>query len=246
MSAGIAPAKLGSLTSRMKQWQKMGFPEGTRGVGKGAKAEYGAAQVFQLMLMMKFLRLGITPERAKSIIEDGWNAFCHGIVHALISQANADGERHYFLVQLDALSELTMPDSDHMPVFVDVVTKSEIASAWTELDGDPEGEKERDFYSSFVVKNRLSSAIVMEVDTLIYWVWACLEKMEVSPSVFAEEINGWHTAQRECEHLSQKDEREFYRFSNRSAVEHDVADIDITALSREALSLIPDKYRGDD
>jgi len=244
MSAGIVTEKIGSLTSRMKQWQKMGFPEGTRGVGKGAKAEYGAAQIFQLLLMVRLLRLGATPDRAKRIIETGWDAFRHGIVHTLISQANADGERHYYLIQMDALSDLTTPGADHEHIFVEIVTNEELRTAWREAVPDTSADqRERAEYSSFVVRNRLSGAIIVEVDSLIYWVWACLKPMGIAPSVFAEEFKSWHADLCVGGHLNQPDEERFYSLSNRSAVEHDVAKIDLSAMSQDALVLIPDEYR---
>lgn len=244
MSAGVATEKIGSLTSRMKQWQKMGFPQGTRGVGKGAKAEYGAAQVFQLLLMMRFLKLGVTPDRAKRIIETGWDAFRHGVIHALISQANGDGERHYFVIQLDALSELTTPGADHEHSFIEVVTNLELKSAWEEGGQDEPAEtRERAEYASFVVKNRLSGAIVIEVDSLIYWLWACLKPMGISPSIFAEEFKKWHSDLCVGGHLNQPDEERFYSLVNRSAVEHDVATVDLSAMSRDALVSIADEHR---
>lgn len=244
MSVGIATEKLGSLTSRMKQWQKMGIPSGTRGVGKGAKAEYGAAQMFQLLLMAKLLKLGATPHRAKKIIRSGWDAFRHGIVHTLISQANSDGERHFFLVQMDALSDLTTPGADHEHIFVEIVTSQELSNAWgAAVQEMPTDDRERSEYTSFVVKNRLSGAIVIEIDSLIYWLWACLKPMGIAPSVFAEEFKSWHADLCIGGHLMQPDEERFYSLANRSAIEHNVADIDVSAMSRDALVLIADEHR---
>ncbi len=244
MSVGVVTEKIGSLTSRMKQWQKMGFPEGTRGVGRGAKAEYGAAQIFQLLLMAKLLKLGATPDRAKRIIESGWDAFRHGIVHALIDQANANGERHFFLIQMDALSDLTTPGSDHEHIFVEIVTSKELEHAWDDVA--PEAavdDPERAEYASFVVKNRLSGAIVIEVDSLIYWLWACLKPMGISPSIFAEEFKSWHGELCIGGHLIQPDEERFYSLANRSAIEHNVAGIDVSAMSRDALVSVREKHR---
>lgn len=244
MSAGIAAEKLGSLTSRMKQWQKMGFPEGTRGVGRGAKAEYGAAQIFQLLLMMKLLKLGMTPERAKSIIETGWDAFRYGIIHTLISQSRGDEDRHYFVVQMDALSDLTTPGADHDHVFVEFLINQDFADAWAKIDDDLTGEeREKADYVSFVVKNRLTGALVIEVDSLIYWVWACLKPMGIAPSIFADEFNHWHAELYVGGHRRQTDEERFYSLANRSALEHNVANIDVFAMSRDALATIPDEHR---
>lgn len=244
-SAGIAPEKLGSLTSRLKQWQKMGFPDGTRGVGRGAKAEYGATQIFQLMLMMRLLKLGVTPERAKEIISVGWDQFRHGIFRALLSHGSNDGERHYFFVQLDALSELTTPDADHMHVSVECVSNADIISAWNAPD--TEGLESEDDYAAwhrgFVVKNGMAGAFVIEVDSLIYWVWLCLQKMGISPAIFAPEFEVWHDEVWKGYEGNQRDEDEFLRFKNRSAIEIDLGKLDMAAFANEACSLVLKRHR---
>lgn len=250
MSAGIAHEKLGSLTSRMKQWQKMGFPVGTKGVGKGAKAEYGASQIFQLLLMVRFLKLGVTPERAKEIIFVGWDQFRNGIFRTLLSNGDNDGSRHYFLVQLDALSDLTTPGADHMHVVVDCVSSAEICTAWQGAnltavrnvrDLADEDEIVR-WGRAFIVKNRMSGCFVMEVDSLIYWVWLCLREMGISPSIFAEEFEVWFHEVWKGFEGNQPDEDEFLAYRNRSAAEHDVGKLDLAACAREAMSLVLDKH----
>ena len=243
-SAGVAPEKLGSLTSRLKQWQKMDFPEGARGVGRGAKVEYGATQVFQLMLMMRLLKLGTTPERAKEIIITGWDQFRHGFLEALVSHGNEEGERHYFLIQLDALSELTTPGAKHMHVVVDTVSTARLRTAWDPMGEDqPEDEEwQMSFYYAFLVKNRLTASFVIEVDTLLYWLAMCLREMGISAAVFAPELDSWYDEVWKGYEGEQRDEEQFTSFRNRSAVDHDVGKVDLTQFSNDAFSSILRRY----
>lgn len=243
-SAGVAPETLGRLTSRLKQWQKMDFPEGTRGVGKGSKAEYGAAQVFQLMLMMKLLKLGLTPDRAKEIISTGWDQFRHGILEALVSHGIGDGQRHYFVVQLDALSELTTPGAKHIHAVVDTVSEARIRAAW-----DPVGEERPEdedwqlsFFYNFVIRNRFTGSFVIEVDTLLYWVAMCLREMGVAPTVFAAELNEWYDQVWKGYEGNQRDQEEFARFKNRSALDHDVGKVNLKEFAASAFSEVLARY----
>ena len=224
-SAGVAVEKLGRLTSRMKQWQKMGFPVGTRGVGKGAKAEYGATQIFQLLLMMKFLKLGVTPDRAAEIVVVGWDQFRHGLFRTLLSHGDRDGHRHFFFVQIDALTELTTVGAERMAVIVNCV-ESEIA-AW---------------YQAFVVQNRMGGSFVIEVDSLIYWVWFCLQKMGISPSIFADEFESWFDEVWRGYDGGQRDDEQFLEYRNRSPMEHDIGKLDLAHCAHEAMSLVLEKH----
>lgn len=244
-SAGVKAEKLGSLTSRLKQWQKMGFPDGTRGVGRGAKAEYGATQVFQLLLMMKFLKLGVTPERAKEIISAGWDQFRHGIFRTLLSHGSNDGDRHYFFVQLDALTELTTPDARHMHVSVDCVSNADIVTAWTATDAESlqDEDEKAAWYRGFVVKNRMVGAFVIEVDSLIYWVWLCFREMGISPALFAPEFEVWYDEVWKGYEGDQRDDDQFLAFKNRSAIEIDVGKLDMAAFANEACSLVLNRHR---
>lgn len=222
----------------------MDFPEGARGVGRGAKVEYGATQVFQLMLMMRLLKLGTTPERAKEIIITGWDQFRHGFLEALVSHGNGEGERHYFLIQLDALSELTTPGAKHMHVVVDTVSTARLRTAWDPMGEDqPEDEEwQMSFYYAFLVKNRLTASFVIEVDTLLYWLAMCLREMGISAAVFAPELDSWYDEVWKGYEGEQRDEEQFTSFRNRSAVDHDVGKVDLTQFSNDAFSSILRRY----
>lgn len=248
-SAGVAVEKLGRLTSRMKQWQKMGFPVGTRGVGKGAKAEYGATQIFQLLLMMKFLKLGVTPDRAAEIVVVGWDQFRHGLFRTLLSHGDRDGHRHFFFVQIDALTELTTVGADRMAVIVNCVSDTEIASAWAggsrkinEIADLGDESEIAAWYQAFVVQNRMGGSFVIEADSLIYWVWFCLQKMGISPSIFADEFESWFDEVWRGYDGGQRDDEQFLEYRNRSPMEHDIGKLDLAHCAHEAMSLVLEKH----
>lgn len=197
MVAGVHPDRAETFRSRLKQWQKMGFPEGTR-VGKGVKAEYGATQVLQLVMLVKLLRIGLTPERAQNLIFNAWDRMRAGFCEAIICMANAEDHLHYFLIQLDALSDLSSPEgSDHMHTFVDVFTDHEMRLAWNDADPDwSEEQAQQKEYSTFLLRNRMAVSISIEIDSLLVWVFLGLQQLDVSPEVFGDEFAAWITEMR--------------------------------------------------
>lgn len=241
MVAGVTPEKAQTFQSRLKQWQKMGFPEGTR-VGKGARAEYGALQVFQLAILVKLLRVGLTPERAQKVVTSAWTAFRGGIVEALLCMANGADHLHYYLIQLDALSDLTAPGgSDHLHIFVDVFTDQEMLFAWDEADEDwTDEEKAQHEYSSFLVKNRMADAITIEIDSLIVWVWAALRAMGKGPEVFASELAQWVSECRRENYRQQPAERHFNDDTHNQSVALRDSSLNRVDEARAALSIVAD------
>lgn len=207
MVAGVKPSRAETFRSRLKQWQKMGFPEGTR-VGKGAKAEYGATQILQLVLLVKLLRIGLTPERAQTLIFNAWDRFRAGFCEAVICMANAEDHLHYFLIQLDALSDLSTDEpTDHMHTFVDVFSDIEMRVAWNEADPDlSEEEQQQKEYSTFLLRNRMAVSISVEIDSLLVWIFVGLKQLEISPEIFADEFAAWieEFRQREFANLGDK------------------------------------------
>lgn len=237
--AGIAPEKAGTFQSRLKQWQKMGFPEGTR-VGRGTKAEYGALQIFQLVILVKLLRVGLTPERAQKLVTSAWSAFRGGIVEAVLCMANGEDHLHYYMIQLDALSDLTTPGgSDHLHTFVDVFTDREMLFAWDEPDDDwSEEEKAQHQYSSFLVKNRMAVSISIEIDSLIVWIWSALKAMGKGPAEFAPELAQWVSECRKDDYRQQANEQHFNSdLFNQSIAQREIA-MNRVDEARDALKLV--------
>lgn len=236
---GVRPSKGETFKSRLKQWQKMGFPEGTK-VGRGVKAEYGALQVLQLALLVKLLRIGLTPERAQSVITTAWTRFMAGFVEALICMSNGEDHLHYFMIQLDALSDLTTEGgSDHMHTFVDVFTDTEMLMAWDEPGEDwTEEEKEQQAYSSFLVKNRMAVSITVEIDSLLMWLWAALAALGKEPAIFADEFAEWEKTCREIDFRYQETQKHFDTDAHNQSVASRATGIDRVDAARSALSKV--------
>lgn len=237
--AGIHPSKVETFASRIKQWQKKGFPEGTQ-VGKGARAQYGATQILQLALMAKLLKVGLTPERAQKVIETAWPVFKDGFVETLSCQAKGADHLHYFMVQLDALSDLSDPESDHEHIFVEMLTDDEMAEAWAPSEEiESEDELARYRYYSFLVKNRMALSITIEIDSLLIWVWAALKVRELDGSVFADEIAEWESERRSRGRFEQSDQAAINKdMSRRSVQGSGGTGVDRVVWAKQALSKV--------
>ena len=83
---GVYPDKRPRFQARLKQLQRMGFPEGVN-AGKSARADYRAEQLFKLAFVLELLQIGITPERAISFVRSWWDK----IRRALLLADNSAG-----------------------------------------------------------------------------------------------------------------------------------------------------------
>ena len=239
MVADISVLKSETFRSRLKQWQKMGFPEGTK-VGKGVKAEYGASQVLQLVLLVKLLRIGLTPERAQSLIKFGWKRFKGGFIEALNSMKNGENHLHYFFIQIDALSELTSPgESDHMYTFVDVFADYELLMALDSPDPNwTEQEIKQQSYLSYLVKNRMLMTITVEIDSLFTWIWAALDAVNKSPEIFADEFAEWAAELQKKEDDCQSSQEHFDKDPFKQSIALRTDNMDRQQLALQSLSKV--------
>ena len=246
MVAGVHPERGETFRSRMKQWQKAGFPAGTR-VGTGVKAEYGATQVLQLVMLVKLLRVGLTPDRAQKLILATWPRIKAGFCEAVICMANAEDHLHYFLIQLDALSDLTTEGgSDHMHTFVDVFTDTEMRLAWSDDDPDAtEEEQQQKEFSTFLLRNRMAVSISIEIDSLLVWVFVGLKVMKISPDVFADEFAEWITEFRGADFKAQADQDHFDEDTFNMSVAAHGQGVDRVASARAVLSKLKELEDGD-
>lgn len=83
---GVFPEKRPRFQARLKQFQRLKFPEGAN-AGKTARADYRAEQVFKLAMALELLQVGITPERAINYAQSWWPKIRKGLIHARIRQA---------------------------------------------------------------------------------------------------------------------------------------------------------------
>lgn len=246
----ISPKRADAFEARLKQWQKMGFPEGVN-VGRGVRASYGATQVHQLLFMMKLLQVGLTPERAQKVVLSGWPAFKDAIVETILCRANGEDHLHYCLIQLDALSELKDDPSDHMHVFVDMFTSDEIHEAFISDEDFIEWQSEnaslpdetdpalrQHQYLSFLTKNRLATSIAIEVDSLLVLLWTGLVPIGLTPEVFASEIADWERERRARGRAEQQAEQHFAKPLISESVADRVTNFDVSAAAWSALAMI--------
>jgi hypothetical protein len=70
---GVAHERRSSFRARLQNLQKLGFPPGTN-TGRGRAARYDPGHVYLLGVALELLQLGLTPERAKSVIESDLHA----------------------------------------------------------------------------------------------------------------------------------------------------------------------------
>lgn len=248
---GVAIEKHSAFTARMQAWQKMDFPAGVRGGGKGKKAEYGASQIFQLAIMLKLLRLGLTPDRATKIVTSAWPAFRDGIIETLVCHHNGEPHLHYFLVQLDALSEFSDPDAKHMHIFVDTVAEGTMRAALAEPGRDwPQEDKEAWADVSFYIKTRLATSITIEIDSMLMLIWVAMAVRKISPALFAEEFADWEADRRSRGRVQQEDEQAFVKHFSKTSVagvaglngfvSEDEPGFDLVGAAQAALGLLPE------
>ena len=146
--ARVAEEKRYTFQSRLKQWQKMGFPAGTK-VGRGQKVRYTLTHLFQIVLMMQLLRLGLTPERSIKMVNAGWPRFRQGLLEAIDHIAKDDPVITYAIVSVNALGELEMTArSVEETVSVDITNDSEFTALFygiNEADEDDAAAFHRPF-----------------------------------------------------------------------------------------------------
>lgn len=241
---GISPKRASAFRARLKQWQKAGFPEGIN-VGKGARAAYGAKQLFQLAFVLKLLQVGLTPERAQRVVLSGWPAIQDGILEAAVCLSNCADHRHYFLVQLDALSDLKEDEADHDHIFVEQFTGDHIAEAFGEPDGiETDDDRRRYEYFRFWVKNRMALTISIEIDSILILIWAAMEGGGIRPSIFADEIADWYRKRAAQGHAKQNEKSYFDPDSpEKGSIVERVQNFDVVTAAREMLADVQEEQR---
>lgn len=235
---GVDAVKMKTFESRIKQWRKMGFPDGVN-VGKGVKAKYEATQVFQLVIMLRLLRIGLPPERAIHIIKNGWENLKDSIIETAICRSNGAEHLHYCFIGTDALHELTTADCNEMPVHTQLFTSDDVVMAYCDPEEDwPDDEKSYHNYIGYHVKNSLASAICIEMDSLMILVWTALNAMGKDGSVFHNEFSVWEENRRlRKTHPAQPDKEHFDELLKRGqgSLSESIAETDIAKMAYQSI-----------
>lgn len=87
---GVHPGKRPRFQARLKQLQRMGFPEGIN-AGKTARATYTGGHLFQMAVVLELLQIGITPERAIRFSRTWWDMIRKGLLLARATHGMAIG-----------------------------------------------------------------------------------------------------------------------------------------------------------
>lgn len=232
---GIHADRQSAFESRLKQWQKMGFPDGVN-VGKGTRASYGAKQVYQLAICLALLEIGMTPERAHEVVRLGWKEFALGIVEATECIANQEGHDHYWFIKYDALTDLKEASPSHNHVSVISARGDHISFALA--DDDPEIEWSEDELMAIQQTrwwflNDMARCVILEVDSLLARIWFAMAEIDVEPATFRDEIRIW----RETAHADMAKRRDDASLQKRNAVKQ---------VALNSLQGLADKYPPDE
>lgn len=195
LASQIAEAKQQTFQSRVKQWQKMGFPREAR-VGRGVRAEYSAAHLFKVLIMMQMLQAGITPERAIKTVEAAWPEFKRGIVRAMYFLARRSSENVYALVRPTALRELMQID-DGMSGNINICTDTDFAMLHHGIGERPSirladwGVTEEQFVGAF--RQSIEGALVIDLTLLSIRTLNALGDVAGTGAIedLAEEVSTW-------------------------------------------------------
>lgn len=80
----IAPERVGTFKSRIKQLQRLGFPGGVN-TGRGVKMSYTLEHLFKLVTAFELIGAGMPAERATSIVTHHWDKFAFGYASAWLN-----------------------------------------------------------------------------------------------------------------------------------------------------------------
>ena len=202
-SCSISYQKRDTFRSRLKQWQKMGFPR-IAPVGRGSKQKYALKHVFQLTTLLRLLDCGLTPEPAISVLAMNWLDVQDGIQTAIYRRLNSTigitPEGVYALVEMNALGHLRW-DEPKTPV-LNIVDASDLAALYhgpktyirpEEFDvGLPFTEEGA---SIWIIATKVATynSIIIDLSDMVERTLYGLHSTARSVGDFAEELANWRT-----------------------------------------------------
>lgn len=186
-AAGIPSEKVETFQSRLKQWQKMGFPVGVN-VGRGVKAKYGRTQLYQLAVMLRLMKLGLTPERAIEVVQEGWVKFDLAIRHSTAAMAGDQSLLIYALIRIDALSDLTRPGSSGNHVDVTWAYGDTIAHLLMRPDVSwPDDHRAMYTLAADRLRDFLAMSLIIELNSMLALLWRAVIECGVDLTFLQEE-----------------------------------------------------------
>ncbi len=112
----IAPAHRTAFASRIKNYQRQGFPPGTQ-TGKGRAASYNIGHLLQLAFVFEFNQLGLLPERASNTVTANLETINYAITECIGYKGIKPGE---VFIHFDPFNLIDLMD----PVYTDPVSVS--------------------------------------------------------------------------------------------------------------------------
>lgn len=100
----IEPGSRPALAARMRHFQRLGFPPGSN-TGKGRRAAYGLDELLLFALAFELVQLGVTPERASTLLTD-CSEIVLGEAKAALSSETIKGAERLLIIDPRALSSL--------------------------------------------------------------------------------------------------------------------------------------------
>ena len=74
----VPPDDLGKFRARLKQLQRLGFPDGVN-IGRGARMPYSEHHLIQLAVALEVMNCGVPAKFATDVVSRLWNRFAVGI-----------------------------------------------------------------------------------------------------------------------------------------------------------------------
>jgi len=131
----IHPDRYSTFRSRVKQLQRLKFPPGVN-VGRGAKMEYSARHLFQLVSAFELINCGLPAATATQIVESDWKPLAAAYGLFAKAQRTHLPESTYVLIMNCALAELTGAQSKNKgKVYVTVENLASLENSLKDSDG---------------------------------------------------------------------------------------------------------------
>ena len=181
------------FAGRLQKLQKGGFPQGVN-VGRGARAEYGATHLFQLLVLFGLLDAGLLPERARQIVLEKWDVIRATVAAALWHAAGDDPTIHFLVIRMAALNDLRTSDDDssfyvEVHSFDDHQIGSAIALKSPRFS--PPMEDDDPDLSKITIQGILSRSIIVDVEILIYQLLHAMATEEIAYVPIRDELWSW-------------------------------------------------------